>query len=440
MNEGEARQVARRGRRALPAAVAGVAAATLAVSLTTPAGTAIGPDVTVHELEAIGNSYPLVGGFRGYSVATRSCNQGDQVLNWCDEDILPPPTGGCGFGTTDSDHPVIAQNIYRLADGRFEQIGMSWLKHGFTALQQSAPGCGAGDCQPAINGDFLGVGCTDPYSAGLNGSTPLGKRSEVDATTGEFPFPYTPVAPGDGTEQRIRVAVADLDPALNPGARYWVEGHYVAPDDAAAGNGFNNASHREISVNPANFNLSFVGGTVREKPAIAAWKQVDPLVEVAAVDVPGPIVERYHVARRITDQGGGVFHYEYAVHNLNSDRAARALTIEFPAPTAITGAGFHDIDHHSGEPYATTDWGPTVGPASVSWSSDPFATDPNANALRWGTLFNFWFDADRGPSGLQHTLELFKPGSPASIVFEIDEIFTDGFESGDTSAWTADVP
>ena len=434
-----------RRRRVLAALAAGVlvALALGAVAIPRAGAGGIGPDVTVYEFEGIGH-YSQVGDFRSYSLGTRSCNQGDVVLNWCDEN-RPIPGGGCGFGTTDMDHPVIAQNLYRLKDGRFEQIGMSWLKHGFTALQETRSECGNGECHPAINGDFLGVGCTDPYVASLNGNRPLGMRSEVDAATGAFPFPYTQVNPGDATEQRIRVAIADLEPALNPGARYWMEGQYVAPDDAAAGNGLNNASHQEVSVSPA-LNLSFVGNVgdiVREAPAIAAWPAVDPEVELRAIDVPSSNPrQRFRVARKVTDLGGGDFHYEYAIHNLNSDRSAYRFTVDFPPGVTITNPGFHDVDHHSGEPYDTADWVADLSiPGQVTWSTDDHATDPDANALRWGTMFSFWFDATADPGGgLPHTLGLFKPGSPAEVTFVVNtEIFTDGFESGDISVWSSTV-
>ena len=115
-----------------------------------------GPDVTVFNLQDTSN-FGESNGIRGYAVGTTSCNIGDTPLNWCDN------AGGCGAGTTPEDHPVIAQNMYRLKDGRFNQLGASWLKHGFLSLNQSAGGCGAGSCQgPPLGGNQLGVGCTDP--------------------------------------------------------------------------------------------------------------------------------------------------------------------------------------------------------------------------------------------------------------------------------------
>jgi hypothetical protein len=95
-------------------------------------------------------------------------------------------------GYCDSDQqPVIAQNLYRLAGGRFEQIGMSWLKHGF--LSTNSPNAACNPQQPCagapFGGDQLGVGCTDTYTGSLNGHRPAGMRSEVNATTGTFPFP-----------------------------------------------------------------------------------------------------------------------------------------------------------------------------------------------------------------------------------------------------------
>jgi len=419
---------------------------TLLAALTLLAGLpgavqAQGPDVTVFDLSDTTN-YGTSGGVRGYAIGTRSCNIGTKPLNWCDAN------GGCGDGTTNRDHPVIAQNIYRLKNGRLDQVGASWLKHGFLSTNSSTSGCLTGTCtQPPLGSDQLGVGCTDPYGSGLNGSRPMGRKSEVNPSTGDFPFPPT----GGGSSaavwnQRVAVAETDLDDTNNPGALYYLEGHYIAPDDAIAGNGLNNASYRRVTVNSSNFNLSMASATVRQKSAIEVWPLVDNTVELINVDAPTLPVERFHVARKVTDLGSGVWHYEYAIHNMNSARSADRLTITFGGSTAFSNVGFHDVNAHSGEPYDTTDWGTSTNATSITWQAAAFSPPEDANALRWATMYNFWFDANRGPSEISlHTLGLFETGSPTELEFlpgnpEALPLFEDGFETGDTAGWDQTLP
>jgi hypothetical protein len=402
---------------------------------------AVGPDVRVFSFTNI-NSYGSSGGYAGFSIGTRSCNRGDEPLNWCDQG------SGCAPGAGTEDHPVIAQNLYRIKDGRMEQIGMSWLKHGFLSTNSQTTGCResspTGSCQiPPAGNNQLGIGCTDPYDANLNGSRPLGRRSEVDGTTGVFPFPpSSPGGPYTVYDQRVKVATTDLDSALNPGATYWAEGQYFASDDASAGNSLNNASYRQVTVGASpTFTLAMTGSFFETQTALQAWRAQDPTVLIANADVAGSIVQRFQVARKVTDLGGGQWHYEYAVRNHNSDRSARGFTVQFPGATTFTNVGFKDIEHHSGEPYATTDWAQVTDASSVSWSTDTFATDPNANAMRFATMFNFWFDADRPPTdgttNAQHTIELFKPGSPSDITFDgFNGVFEDGFEGGNFNIWS----
>jgi hypothetical protein len=424
-------------RRALIAAsCAAIALVAVLATAGSSAQAVVGPDVTVFSFTDIA-SYGSANGFAAYSVGTRSCNRGTAPVSWCSFF----DSSRCVAGSAETDHPVIAQNLYRLKDGRFSQIGMSWLKHGFASLNAATAGCAGAagqSCQPPPGDDSqLGVGCTDPYTASTNGTRPLGRRSEVDATTGVFPDPMSPDGPYAIYDQRIKVAVADVDPALNAGALYWLEGQYVAKDDAGAGNALNNASHGQVTVGAGpTYALTQTGTFVEGKPAIFGWKLQDSSVELVDVDVPGGIVERFEVARKVNEIHGGLWHYEYAVHNLNSDRSARSLAVRFPEAATFTNVGFRAIDHHSGEPYATDDWTPSSTSTALSWSTSTYAADPNANALRFATMFNFWFDADRPPAGVLHTLGLFKPGTPASIDFAVGtELFRDGFESGDTSGW-----
>ena len=90
-----------------------------------------------------------------------ACNAGDKVLEW---HHLPS-----------NRHPVISMNMYRLLNGRMEQIGQSWLKHGFVALQQNV--CGFG-CQPSPTGEGLGVGCGSLQRAHQSGTDLIEKRGE----------------------------------------------------------------------------------------------------------------------------------------------------------------------------------------------------------------------------------------------------------------------
>lgn len=401
--------------------------------------TTSGPDVTIINITDVGNytTSGTVNGYRGYAVGTNSCNVGSQPVWWCNSS-----TSYC----TADQHPVIAQNLYRLEGGRFQQIGLSWLKHGF--LSTNSPNSACNPAQPCAGaphgGDQLGLGCTDTYGSGLNGSRPLGMRSEVNVTAGTFPYPYTSVGASAAPDQRVKVLDSDLDPQLHARALYWAEAQYVTADDAAANNGLNNASYRPVTVgaSPAR-NITVTGTTVREKSALYAWKAADAAVEIANVDFtssPSTIVERFEGASRVTDGGDGTWHYEVAIHNVNSQRAARAYSIAFPAGTTVLNAGSHVIAHHSGEPYTNEDWTADITDNVVTWSTDTFATNANANALRWATTFNFWVDTDQPPqSGSTHALALFTPGTPTEVAVPFGAIFGDGFEHG-TGPWAGSSP
>ncbi len=365
----------------------------------TPCGSP-GPDVIVSDLFGY-VGYGNVGNIAALSFGTTSCNVGDTPVSWEEHS---------------SQHPVIGQNMFRLLDGRFEQIGQAWLKHGFASLNQELCGC---DCLNPGTYALLGVGCSDPYDASLNGvQGGLGPKFEVNPHTGAFPWPFTAAGQvGNAIYKRLQVATADLDPALNPDAVYFIEGQYVAPDDAGAGNGNNNASHRQVVPfwEGNKWRLSYTGmpPTQAERPAIMAWSDRDPEVQVAQVQIPneGLLI----LAARATYLGNGVYHYEYALHNLNSDRAVGAFNVPIPDGIAPGNFGFHDVSYHSGEPFDGTDWAAAVVGTQLTWSTVSYDVNPDANALRWGTLYNFRFDAFSSPGTGNLKINLFKPGTPGTV-------------------------
>jgi hypothetical protein len=357
----------------------------------------IGPDVVAW---AIGgqNSQDIdyggsSDGIGGYSMATVSCNWGDTGLNW--------------YGGTNNS-PIIMQNMFRLKDGKFEQIGMqSFMKHSFCAL--SEPGCG--DCEAAPC-DILGIGCADTYWAGLNlnGDCP---RSDVNAFTGEYPYPFTHSPSGpSATRGNLVVPNIDVDPALNSGARYFIEAMYIAADDHAAGNGDNNASYREIGFNSISDPYVLDNGpqeTMAGDPAIRAWAAIDSSVVLTEAHVPGEGL--ILIACKVSDNADGTYDYEYAIHNLNSDRSINS--VEVPVGDAsVSAVGFKDIDYNSGELYDNTDWSSSINAGTVNWNGATYATNPNGNALRWGTMYNFSLTTTAAPVDGEVQLGLFKPGGP----------------------------
>jgi len=369
-----------------------------------------GPDVIVGDLPDVANytTGGPVSGLRAYAVGTTSCNLGDTPLTWIDCSNSNDPQ--C------RNHPVISQNMYRIIDGRFEQIGQAWLKHGFCALQ----GTVCGSCTPGGNCDALFPGCSDPYSASLNGSQGgLGPKSEVNASTGYFPYPFINQGSGDATlRKRLLVADTDVDVA---GAIYFVSSMYVQPEDAAFGNDNNNQSYRRItfSAAPAR-NLQLQDSTQRTKPAVFAWRdhglgvnQPDPDVILSSVDVPGD--GRFWVAAKARDLGAGQWRYSYAVQNLTSDRSGQAFSVPIPAGASVTNINYRDVDYHSGEPYSNTAWTSSMAGNALTWSGQTFAQNANANALRWDTVYTFWFDCNVPPAGGSATLALFKGGTPGSM-------------------------
>ena len=348
------------------------------------------------------------GGIMAYSIATTSCNIGTTPLNWYDYN--GPGSPGINH------HPIIGQNMFRLMDGKFEHIGQSWLKHGFSALDQEF-------CGPCINPnsfDVLGVGCSDPYTGSRNGTggsgcgSFLGPKSDVNATTGVFPCPFGITASGGSNTIRGRLQVATSDLAI-AGARYYFEGQYVTQDDTLAGNGYNNASWREVSIGGApNYFATPLAPTVREEPAIFAWQDDDPLVKIIPVhDADGG---RFWLGYRATDLGGGQWHYEYAIQNLTSHVSGQSFSVPIPAGVNVSNIGFHDCDYHSGELHSGTDWPVSVGGGSITWETNTWTAgnDLTTNALRWGTLYNFRFDADSPPALGSATFGFFRPTSPQS--------------------------
>ncbi len=398
-----------------------------------PAAAASGPDVIVSTIGSTITRNGSVGGISGYSMTTVSCNIGDQDAIWID----------CTSGANCNKHPVIGQELYRLqttAAGykQLRQVGMSWLKHGFCAAD--APSCTnlvpGSVYTPNGSCDWLGPFATDTYDASLNGQqSNLGPRSDINPWTGAYTYPF-PVpaapwntcatAPGGGSSicRRTQVRDNDLNPALFPNSIYAGEVVYIMTDEPTTPSNpqrMNNYSIRKLNtpVGAAPYTLSFSGSTIPFISGVHWWAQNDTGVSVVNLDVPSD--GRLEIAYKVTNIGGGQYHYEYVVHNNCSNRGVQAISFPVPPGVNCTNLSFADVDYHSGEPYDGTDWPSSFVPGnSVTWSTVPFGTNPNANALRWSTSYAFSFDSDSAPVQGDATIIPFKAGTPASLTVTVD--------------------
>ena len=389
-------------------------------------GTIPGPDVIIGELLSLVQlDNGAVNNQVGISLGTDACNKGTIDVDW--------------FALPSNDHPFIPQNFYRMSGGatnneRFEQIGQSWGKHAFTAASSNTCNFGCNN----VGGEHLGSGCSDAYGAGLNGSqTGIGSRAWVNPFTGSFVGSTANNHTGhshNATSHRILINVDDLNTSLNPGATYFAEAEYIVPHEYAwcqthpgQCNMYNNASYKQFTVTGINqpFSFSPVGSTHREQPAIEAWVGTGATVNQIE---PAPGADGiWFMGYKVTNPSGGVWHYEYALYNQNLDRAIQAFTVPLGPGVTITNIGFHAPPQHPGfahdgtqgdAGYSSTPWNVTQDASSITWSTETFAINQNANAIRFGTLYNFRFDADQPPLPANATVGFFKTGSLMMVAIQ----------------------
>lgn len=386
-------------------------------------GSVPGPDVIVGDLNGLAQFGSSSGTQVGLAVGSDSCNFGVENLHW--------------LANPQNDHPVIPQNMYRMSGGatndeRFEQIGQSNVKHAFTALTENI--CGLG-CN-GTGGTNLGSGCSDPYVASLNAGPNLGSRAWINPFSGAYPRNDS-ATPNNthtghthlGPSHRILTEINDLNTSLNPGATYYAEAMYVTPHEYAwcqthAGqcNMYNNVSYRRYNVSgtASPFSFSANGGTVRTKSAIVAWTGAQ-LVNIEPAPGTDGIAT---IGYKVTNTSPGVWHYEYAVYNQNLDRAIQSFSVPLGSGVSLSNAGFHAPPQHPGwtgdgtvgnTGFSSNPWTPIQSGGAITWGSESFAQNQNANAIRWGTLYNFRFDSNRPPQTVNATIGFFKTGAPITV-------------------------
>ncbi len=362
-----------------------------------------GPDLICSEISGA-VSYGFVDGKVAYSFGTTLCNVGDMPVS---------------YTPTTNQHPLIVQSIYKLKDHRIEQIGIGFVRH--TNIPLAGNACGLG-CTPA-GFDALGVGCSDTSSASINGvQSMMGPRTEVNAHTGEYPYPFTSMGQaGDAIYKRVQVELADVS---DPDALYFVETQVIVPGELDASARNNNVSYRQVVFAPGSANASLIGSTYDQQPAIYAWRDhgngigiPDETVMITDADMTDS-EERFVLGSRAEKLGTDLWRYDYAVFNMNGERGIRqiGITLSGDENAKILSTETHAPNYHDDldDAIVNTDW--VLHPSDDGLlETETFDSNLNANAIRWGTTYGFAYviQTKAFPSeGEGLGIGFFGPGEP----------------------------
>jgi hypothetical protein len=161
------------------------------------------------------------------------------------------------------------------------------------------------------------------------------------------------------------------------------------------------------------------------QPAIQFWAGTGATVNQSEPDPGNDGI--WFMGYKVTNPSTGVWHYEYALFNMNLDRAIQSFSVPLGPGVNISNIDFHAPPQHPGwandgtfnsQGYSSAPWTVTQTADSITWNSETFAQNQNANAIRWGTLYNFRFDADQAPNPTDATVGFFKTGSPIGVVIQ----------------------
>src|SRR2546430_5228691 len=188
---------------------------------------------------------------------------------------------------------------------------------------------------------------------------------------------------------------------------------------------YNSAADRRYTVTGITqpFTFTQAGSTVRAQPAIMAW--TGATVNQLEPDPGNDGI--WFMGYKVTNPSAGVYHYEYALYNQNLDRSIQSFSVPFGPGANISNIEFHAPIQHpawandgtfNDQGYSSAPWTMTQNGSSITWSTETFAQNQNANAIRFSTLYNFRFDADQPPQSNNATVAFFKTGSPMTTAVQ----------------------
>jgi hypothetical protein len=340
--------------------------------------------------------FGIENGERAYSTGAVWCNLSDAPLSW---------------NGSNAAHPISVHNLFRIEQGAIRHLGASWVSHQFCALQTAA----CSTCTPAGTGcpPLLGAGCSTSSTANsLATQAQMSRRSEVNASTGSFSFPFAVGAPSGPVERRCRVAITEVDPALHPGATFVMEIVSIHP---SAGDPNARCATRDLHPSSMLGSPLPLGPTSSGSTAIERWAALEPTVALRTIDLPND--GRVLVGCNVIAEADGSYRYEYAIANLNSHESIGSVSIPLSTGTTVIATSSHLPAPHSGEVTSGEPWSVTVAADAVRHATEPFATNPDANAIRWATVGIVTLVTDRPP--VEGSIELGTFRSNGSILVSL---------------------
>jgi len=366
-----------------------------------------GAVIDIGNLTYWGRRGPANNGEVGMSFRNEMCNPGSVNIPW--------------YAAMQPNHPFFGFIIARVHNDKIEQINeWSFCKHAWLSVNYTVAGCNS-NCNTSTPGNQMGTGCGDAYGAGNNADrTDLGPPEEINPWLGTWnplgsyfdigdPAQAGYPAPADGVQslaQNIfdsvdnRCTVKEQD-MLVQGAEYYYALHLVLNGEAV-GNRGDNLAHRGFQPNQSGGSWFFTNTTGMDLGTVLdRW-------DGATVESGGNGNDdgRFYVAVKVTPLGGGQYHYEYAVHNVDNSRAGATFEVPIDAAATATNFTFGDLDED-----VNNDW-----TAARVNNRIVFSAPVGQNALEWNTIYNFGFDADIAPGTSFADILQARPGAGANEV------------------------
>lgn len=294
-------------------------------------------------------------------------------------------------------HPYLVWNLYRLHDGRLEQLAASGVKHAFWS-QNARCTINCGD------NNILWPGCEDVYDSITNNrSAHQGPRNEIIPhlggwdSCGSFFDPGCTGAQSGFAGQWLHRLLVDPDELLVDDAQYFMDAWYVVQYDVDI---WNSMGYRPIVPGltpPAAW--TFQPGAYQEGSPVGEWVPENTLsataahqvivVESATPDAPYPgnmPLGHVRALARVEDLGDGRFRYRYAIMNFDLSRGLHEFRIPLPDDATLE-------DPWMGGP-------PDV--LEAAWPHQRSAgwvrfRAPPGQSLPWFTLYNFEIVTDKKP-------------------------------------------